>query len=168
MSEVRAAAFGEDQERSTARTGAHAIRSGPRKSALRVLVTGGRDFTDTALAMEVMCRLTSEHVVTALIHGNSRGADRMTANFAVGYGIPLVPVDADWTRHGRAAGPIRNREMLALAPDVVIAFPGGDGTVDMVRQAQRAGVRVVRAIDYATDRATTLVPTLPTSPRSPA
>ena len=54
---------------------------------------------------------------------------------------------ADWIRHGRAAGPIRNEQMLREGcPDLVVAFhddPGlGRGTADMVRRALAAGVPV--------------------------
>jgi hypothetical protein len=57
-----------------------------------------------------------------------------------------VPIDvyvAQWKKHGRAAGPIRNQRMLDEGkPDLVVAFPGGRGTADMIRRAERAGVPV--------------------------
>jgi hypothetical protein len=50
---------------------------------------------------------------------------------------------ADWNTHGRAAGPIRNQRMLdEVKPELVVAFPGGRGTADMVRRAREAGVNV--------------------------
>jgi len=51
---------------------------------------------------------------------------------------------ADWETHGKAAGPIRNQRMLDEGrPDLVVAFPGGRGTSDMVARAKRAGVEVM-------------------------
>jgi hypothetical protein len=51
---------------------------------------------------------------------------------------------ADWDANGKAAGPLRNQRMLeAFNPDMVLAFPGGRGTADMVRKAKRRGVKVV-------------------------
>ncbi len=51
--------------------------------------------------------------------------------------------EADWHEHGRAAGPIRNARMIAEGrPDLVIAFPGGRGTADMVSRARKAGIEV--------------------------
>ncbi len=47
-----------------------------------------------------------------------------------------------WERHGRAAGVIRNQAMLDYGIDLVLAFPGGRGTADMVRRARSAGVAV--------------------------
>jgi len=53
-------------------------------------------------------------------------------------------VRAKWSKHGRAAGPIRNQEMIdECKPDLVVAFPGGRGTADMVRRAKAAGIRVI-------------------------
>jgi hypothetical protein len=50
---------------------------------------------------------------------------------------------ADWAANGRAAGPMRNRAMAQAGARVLLAFPGGSGTADMVRQAQRVGIPVV-------------------------
>lgn len=57
---------------------------------------------------------------------------------------PVRAFPADWHRDGKAAGPIRNRRMLLEGmPDLVVAFPGGRGTADMVRRARAAGIEVV-------------------------
>jgi len=51
--------------------------------------------------------------------------------------------DAEWHRHGKRAGPIRNQRMLEEGqPDLIVAFPGGHGTADMVRRARQAGIEV--------------------------
>ena len=51
---------------------------------------------------------------------------------------------AEWKKHGKAAGPIRNRKMLQDGkPDLVLAFPGGRGTANMVELATDAGIRVM-------------------------
>jgi hypothetical protein len=51
---------------------------------------------------------------------------------------------ADWERHGRKAGPIRNRTMLAVGkPDLVVAFPGRRGTEHMVAIARNANVPIL-------------------------
>ena len=52
--------------------------------------------------------------------------------------------EADWAKHGRKAGPIRNQRMIDEGrPDLVVAFPGGTGTADMVERARVAGIRVI-------------------------
>jgi hypothetical protein len=52
-------------------------------------------------------------------------------------------VPAEWKKHGKRAGPLRNMRMLEeWKPDGVAAFPGGSGTADMIAQARNAGVKV--------------------------
>lgn len=110
--------------------------------AKRVLVCGGRDFSDGRRVREMLDWLPD---VECIIEGGARGADMLAAGWAqAASGVRLETYPADWKNHGRAAGPIRNRQMLAEGhPDLVIAFPGGRGTADMVEQAKAAGVPVI-------------------------
>jgi len=83
---------------------------------------------------------------TTIIEGGARGADLMAREFALKYGIDVFEIPANWVRHGRAAGPIRNRMMLDLQPDLVIAFIPKNarsvGTKDTVNEAKRRGIPV--------------------------
>lgn len=99
---------------------------------MRVLVTGGRDFSDLALLTGALDHLHAQHPFTVLIHGDASGADRLSGEWAESRGIQVEARPADWKKHGRAAGPIRNSQMLDERPDIVVAFPGGKGTADMV------------------------------------
>lgn len=110
----------------------------------RVLVCGGRDFTDAALVERALGTLAKTTVIDCIIEGNQRGADRIAGYWARRHRIPDLKFNADWTKHGKAAGPIRNQQMLDKGrPDLVVAFPGGTGTADMVRRARAAGVEVI-------------------------
>jgi YspA, cpYpsA-related SLOG family len=110
---------------------------------MRVLVTGGRDFSDRTLLFEALDRLHAAHGFTVLIHGDANGADRLSGEWATARGVSVEAHPADWKRHGRAAGPIRNQMMLEEKPELVVAFPGGKGTADMVSKARQAGLEVV-------------------------
>ena len=111
---------------------------------MRVLVCGGRDFKDQTLLNHTLYQLSRAEIITAIIEGNATGADRMAGYWARKNKIDDIKFPADWNAHGRAAGPIRNAKMLKEGkPDLVLAFPGGRGTADMVRQARAAGVKVV-------------------------
>jgi hypothetical protein len=108
---------------------------------IRVLVTGGRDYADSETVWAVLGELLP---IAALAHGQARGADSLADYWASQHGVPVYGYPADWSRHGRAAGAIRNRQMLDdFRPDLVVAFPGGKGTRDMVARARRADVRVL-------------------------
>lgn len=79
-----------------------------------------------------------------IISGMAKGADTLAVEYAKAYGLKLHEFPADWKRLGKAAGPIRNRQMLNEGkPDLVVAFPGGAGTAHMVSIAKVAGVEVI-------------------------
>ena len=111
----------------------------------RVLVCGGRDYSDEA---RVFSELDAEHAnapITLLIHGGATGADTLAGKWAAARKIAVRPFPANWFKHGQSAGPIRNRDMLTQGkPHMVIAFPGGRGTADMINAARAASVPVVK------------------------
>lgn len=117
---------------------------------MRVIVCGGRSFLDDDLVWATL----RSYPITALAHGGATGADTAAGRWANSLGIECHRYAADWETHGRAAGPIRNRTMLRMfQPDAVIAFPGGRGTADMIRQARAAGVRVIEVPRHSADAA---------------
>lgn len=107
----------------------------------RVLVCGGRDYIDAARMAAVLGDLRPKLV----IHGAARGADTLAAQWATFTKTKALAFPADWERHGRAAGAVRNQQMLDEGkPHLVAAFPGGRGTEDMVRRARAQGFPVVQ------------------------
>jgi hypothetical protein len=120
---------------------------------MRLLVCGGRNFSDTEHAYKVLDGLHRMHGIDVLIEGNARGADRIAGYWARRNGVHNMKFDADWNRHGKAAGAIRNQQMLDIGkPDMVLAFPGGRGTADMVRRARATGVTVQHEIARLTPK----------------
>jgi hypothetical protein len=105
----------------------------------RLLVCGGRDFDGRDALFSELDRIAP----TTIIQGGARGADRLAANWANAH-ANLETYPADWDRHGKAAGAIRNQQMLDEGrPDAVLACPGGRGTADMVRRARSAGLTII-------------------------
>lgn len=119
---------------------------------MRVLVCGGRDFDPMIVQswLDLMAPKVLPAPITCIVHGGATGADTGAAKWARQNKVAALafPVTADdWRRLGRKAGPLRNGRMLAEGkPDIVVVFPGGRGTRDMVAQAQRARVRVLSAM----------------------
>lgn len=112
-------------------------------TALRVLVCGGRNYTNNARVWGRLNLLHAEFGVAVVIHGAARGADMLGEYWAKANEVRDIPFKPDWDAYGPAAGPIRNKQMLDEGkPDLVIAFPGGKGTADMVWQAKERGVPV--------------------------
>lgn len=113
---------------------------------MRVLVTGGRDYHNDSRVFGALNRQHAETPITLLIQGWCRtGADWRARRWCWEHKVACLSDPADWHKHDKAAGPIRNSKILKdWQPDLVIAFPGGSGTADMVTKAERAGLKVVR------------------------
>jgi len=110
---------------------------------MRLLVTGGRYFSNRQLLHQTLDLLHAQHPFTVVIHGAAGGADELAGQWANANQVPIEAYPAEWRRYGRAAGVLRNTAMLNSGPDLVVAFPGGKGTADMVRKAEQAGLNVV-------------------------
>jgi hypothetical protein len=111
--------------------------------ARRVIVCGGRDYSDKAAIYRALDGLESDAVI---VHGGARGADRLAGEVAALQGRWQESFPANWAEHGKSAGPRRNIAMLEAGADLVIAFPGGKGTAHMVKIARQAGVPVVEVV----------------------
>lgn len=116
---------------------------------LRVLVTGGRDYADRATIRRTLTYLAEAYIhgfepgEVVLVHGDAPGADTLAAEEAAALGWRTEAHPADWETHGRAAGPIRNKEMVAAGAHYCLVFPGGDGTRHCRRLALNAHITVI-------------------------
>lgn len=113
----------------------------------RILVTGSRHHTDehliAAALADALTELSPTSAVT-LVSGNARGADALAEKYADALGMDVERHPADWGKHGRAAGPKRNQQMVDLGADLCLAFPLEEsrGTYDCIRRARAAGIEV--------------------------
>lgn len=112
----------------------------------RILVCGGRNFSDSKKFILEMNRLKYHKFAPkfCVIQGGASGADRLARDWAMQIGQPVIEVPANWGFFGAAAGPIRNIWMLEYcAPDLVVAFPGGRGTQNMIAKSYAHGIKVI-------------------------
>jgi hypothetical protein len=118
----------------------------------RYLFCGGRDWSDPGRVRTVLNGLPRDAVI---VHGAARGADEtvdIVARHMINHGKDkrfwIISCPADWDECGKGGGPIRNRQMLdEFQPHEVIAFPGGNGTRNMVEQASLRGIPVTEISD---------------------
>jgi|TARA_R100001530_G_scaffold136032_1_gene114948 predicted polyphosphate/ATP-dependent NAD kinase len=115
---------------------------------MKILVCGGRAYGLTLDEENaILDRLLEIHInrpITKVITGGAKGVDTVAIKWAKQNQIPLMVYEADWNKNGKAAGPIRNARMLACETiDLVVAFPGGKGTEDMVHKASTKEVPVL-------------------------
>lgn len=121
---------------------------------LTVLICGGRRWSYREMTFRKLDALHKKLQFTHVIHGAASGADTLGGLWAKSRGIPVTEYPANWRpaelkgRTDRQAGFKRNQQMLNTGkPNLVIAFPGKDGTADMMRRSKKAGVRVINLHD---------------------
>lgn len=110
---------------------------------MRILFCGDREWSN----YKVICDIMAEFSPDVVIEGEAPGADSAARDAAEYFGIPVLPFPANWKKYGRAAGPIRNKQMLVEGkPDIVVAFhndiQNSKGTLNMVNQAQKQNIKV--------------------------
>lgn len=82
-----------------------------------------------------------------IISGMAKGADSVAANWAIANWAQLEEYPADWDKYGMSAGYKRNMQMLVEGkPDLVVAFPGGKGTANMIKLAEKANIEVLKPL----------------------
>ena len=126
----------------------------------RVLVCGGRNYNDYNRVKSVLNERHRTNQISVIISGMARGADLLGVQWANENNIDVDPYPADWddltqpdalivvrrngTRYDLRAGFRRNQKMIDMGkPNIVIAFPGGSGTKDMMKRADLANIRVI-------------------------
>lgn len=122
---------------------AESFRSAMR--VMRVLVCGGRDYAERGQVFVTLNGIATANGELHIIQGGAEGADGFAREWAQAEYATLTSYFANWQAHGRKAGPIRNQTMIDEGkPHLVVAFPGGRGTADMVRRAEASGIPVLK------------------------
>ena len=120
---------------------------------MKVIIAGGRDFTNATVMAIVLNNLQDvDHVIEiedlTLICGMARGADLTAYKLFKEVGLPVEMYPADWDQYGKQAGFIRNTQMAGVA-DMLIAFWDGQsrGTAHMIDTARKHNLNVL-VFDY--------------------
>lgn len=114
---------------------------------MKIAVTGGRKFNDAGYVertLSMLCSLLGGTSRVEFVHGDAPGLDTLVKHWAAVSGYPVEGVPADWATHGKGAGHLRNAQIIHYKrPDCVIAFPGNEGTANMVKVATINGKPVL-------------------------
>ena len=108
---------------------------------MKTIIAGSRDITDPLIVG--IATTQSGFNITEVVSGTARGVDSLGETWALSRGLPIKRFPADWGRHGKAAGYVRNREMSQYA-DALIAIwdTKSKGTGHMIDLARAAGLKV--------------------------
>lgn len=109
----------------------------------RVIVAGGRDFNNYDLLKQKLDIYLANLNNIVIISGKAEGADRLGEEYAKENNYKLVMYQADWNTYGKAAGPIRNKQMAEYG-EYLIAFWDGKskGTKNMIEVAKELGLKI--------------------------
>lgn len=116
---------------------------------MKLLITGARTWTDPQPIKDAIDEFLLAYDLppneVIFIHGDAPGADTLGGEIAYDMGMQVDSYPANWNRYGKAAGPIRNKQMVDLKPDVCIAFlvEGSRGTKNCIELAEKAGIKTI-------------------------
>ena len=111
----------------------------------RILICGDRNYKDWRKVQDYLNTILHTAII---IHGGARGADSLAGNLATGRNWGIMRFPAQWDKYGKAAGPIRNQEMVEYGkPTLVVYFhddiENSKGTKDMITRAEKANIKVI-------------------------
>ncbi len=110
-------------------------------------IVGGRTFTDKAAFDAIMTDFISKRggcMPSRVVSGGANGVDSLAREWALSHGVAVVQYLPDWNKHGRAAGIMRNKDIID-ASDVVLALPtpSSRGTHDSIKRARKQAKELV-------------------------
>lgn len=118
----------------------------------KIIICGGRDFTNYSILEYVVDKVICNSRVE-IVSGHAQGTDTLGELYAKNHGLPIKVFPADWTKYGKSAGPIRNKQMVDYIKDnkdnKVVAFvgPNSIGTKNTISLARKNGIDVIQ-VDY--------------------
>jgi hypothetical protein len=111
---------------------------------MKVVICGSRNITDYALIVEAIRESGFE--ITEVVSGCARGVDLLGERWAKENGIPIAQMPAEWEKHGKVAGFIRNREMVEYVGQdggVIAVWDGvSKGTTHTINLAKEKKVKL--------------------------
>ncbi len=108
---------------------------------MKTIIAGSRDITDYETVRAAVD--ASGFQISEVVSGRARGADRLGEQWAREYGVPIKGFPADWNKHGKAAGPIRNRQMACYGEALIAIWDGeSHGTKHMIVEARKNNLMV--------------------------
>jgi len=111
---------------------------------MKIIVTGGRTYSNK----NTLWKTLDSFSPTEIIQGGADGADLLAKSYALEKGIKCTTYNAEWNKYGLSAGPKRNKKMCKENQDaILVAFKGGKGTANCIKEAQALGMKVFEVLE---------------------
>lgn len=111
---------------------------------MKLAIVGSRNYKNFEFVELKINEFMSDNIVTDIVSGGATGVDNLAEEYAKKYDIPIIIFEADWKKHGKSAGPIRNK-LIVREADVIMAFPTDDskGTMNTINLAKKENKKVI-------------------------
>jgi len=109
-----------------------------------IVCTGGRDHDEPTVVEMTLLDLNPKGVI---VGDCSTGVDLYVRTLCDYNKILYTVFKADWSKHGKSAGPLRNKEMVKMGKMLgatLVAFKGGKGTANCIKEAENVGLTIMR------------------------
>ena len=91
---------------------------------MKLAIVGSRTFKK----YNTLCWFITRHIdlpkISLVISGGAQGADTLAERYAKENNIPVKVIRPNWKKHGKAAGFIRNKDIVKEC-DILVAFWDG-------------------------------------------
>ncbi|WP_298069831.1 SLOG family protein [uncultured Mailhella sp.] len=106
---------------------------------MNIAIIGSRNFSDYSFMKNSILNIVKIEDIDYVVSGGAKGADTLGELFAKEYNLKTMIFKPEWKRYGKAAGVIRNTEIVKNA-DIIMAFPMGSskGTYDSIHKARKS------------------------------
>lgn len=112
---------------------------------MKVIIAGGRNIKDKELVLNSVIKANLE--IDEVVCGMAHGVDLLGKELADEREVPVEPFPADWIKHGKAAGPIRNKEMAEYADALILIWDGkSKGSANMKKEMKALGKPIYETI----------------------
>jgi len=115
---------------------------------MKVIIAGGRDFQDYDLLCKKLDKILSKQTEIEIVSGAAKGADKLGERYAEERGYPIKRFIPDWGLYNKAAGFIRNVDMVEYADALILFWDGkSKGSEHMLDTAVKYKL-LMRVINY--------------------
>lgn len=115
---------------------------------MRCIIAGGRDIANVSVIFGAIATSGFAHEITEVVSASVPGVDEIGFMWARQMAdVPVKEFPADWKKHGKAAGPIRNQQMAEYADALILVWDGkSKGSANMLMHAKNHGLRIYEHI----------------------
>lgn len=105
---------------------------------MRLIIAGSRTLTPSFGFIRSCVRMFEIQELKEIVCGMAEGVDSEGLHFGSHLELTIAKFPADWNKHGKAAGPIRNKQMAEYGDVLLLIWDGESrGSLSMKKEMQK-------------------------------